>query len=592
VLAGKLRVERELGRGGMGVVVAATDLSLGRRVAVKLIDSELAASEQIRERLIREARAAAALRSPHAVQVFEVGIHDGLPFVVMELLVGETVEAFLVREGPLPVRRAVEWMIQALDAVSEAHGLGLVHRDIKPANLFVEASRAGTRIKVLDFGIVKSREATPLSATGEVFGTPAYMSPEQARGSDVDARADVWALGATLFEMLTGQLPFPATSTVGMVLRIIEGEPVPLRACRADVPPTLDAIVRRCFEKAPGARFADAAALAAALVALQGELVLRSNRPTAGPAPLEDRSLPPPATAPLAPTVTTPPARDPDAPATIPSGPPPAAVTDSLAFAPTVIEPPVRRPSPSTPSASPSTSSASSSTPSVSPPAASPAPARAPAPTNRTNRTPTGVWLGVICGVALLLGAPFVCRRVVLDQWRTAPESPPPPHASPPPADSMGPWLRPFEEADPWPEDPFATRSRDASVSSANSRRRVAPPARVAAGCYCRLGTTDLCEPRFWKPGACECQRDHTALCPRPEYRREAECAPFSDPLEHGKWCEGFVRVGEVWTKASGIAECGGCGNYQTHAGAIDDPCEGIDDVGKKVRGRVWCARR
>jgi len=270
VLSGKFQLEREIGRGGMGVVFEALDVQLGRRVAVKLVNHRLAESVASRERLVREARAAARLTSEHAVRIFHVGeLEGGLPFVVMEFLEGETVQARLARRGPASTRRALRWMLEALAAVGEAHAHGLVHRDLKPANLFLERTHGGgERVKVLDFGLVKSEwsEDPALSKTGELIGTVAYMPPEQVRArKNLDSRADVWALGVTLFEMLTARIPFPAGTEVGMLRRIVKGQPVSLRSLRADVPEAIEAIVARCLDKDRGARFADANSLARAI---------------------------------------------------------------------------------------------------------------------------------------------------------------------------------------------------------------------------------------------------------------------------------------------------------------------------------------
>jgi len=271
VLGGKLRIERVIGRGGMGVVYEATDQRLGRRVAIKLLAAPPETEEQAR-RFDREARAAASLTSDHVVRVLEVGTHDGVPYIVMELLEGRTLEAAIDAEGPLAAPLAVEWLLQALDAIGEAHERGLVHRDIKPANLFLaDPGRAGAPIvKVLDFGVVKEVDANQarLTQTGTSMGTPAYMAPEQIRAAKaVDARADVWSLGATLHEMLTGSLPFQATSLPKLLAQILREPPAPLQSARGELPPALEPIVRRCLSKDPAKRYADADELADALEA-------------------------------------------------------------------------------------------------------------------------------------------------------------------------------------------------------------------------------------------------------------------------------------------------------------------------------------
>ncbi len=274
LVAGRLRIVREIARGGMGVLFEAIDTSLGRRVAVKVMLGDVAHEAAMRERLLREARAAARLTSPHVTQVLEVGtLPEGAPFVVLELLEGETVDAVLVRQGLLPLGTALAWFLEALDAVVEAHDAGLVHRDLKPGNLFVAKTSAGTTIKVLDFGLVRDVSdagAPSLTQTGESLGTPAYMAPEQiASARSADRRADVWALGVTLYEMLTGRLPFEATSLPSLFRQITAGAPTPIATWRADVGDELAGVIRRCLERAPEARWQDARALRDALLHVQ-----------------------------------------------------------------------------------------------------------------------------------------------------------------------------------------------------------------------------------------------------------------------------------------------------------------------------------
>ena len=260
-----LRIVREIGRGGMGVVYEAEDLALRRRVAVKVVLPEAVGDAAGRARFSREARAAASLTNPHCVKVFAVDeLADGSPYVVMELLDGESVDAILAREGPLPVEFAVGWLVDALEALAEAHARGLVHRDVKPSNLLV--TRDG--VKLLDFGLVRSAEDPRLTATGEALGSPLYMSPEQVWSShEVDARADVWSAGVTLFEMLTARGPFDAQSVPKLLARITTGEPAPLAAYRPDAPPAVAQAIARCLARDRTARYPDASALRAALAA-------------------------------------------------------------------------------------------------------------------------------------------------------------------------------------------------------------------------------------------------------------------------------------------------------------------------------------
>jgi serine/threonine-protein kinase len=269
VIGGRFRVDAELGAGGMGLVVAATHVELGNRVAIKLLRPEMAERPTVVERFLREARAVAQLRTEHVCRVLDVARPDGAaPYIVMELLDGADLGQTVAR-GPLPVTMAVEYVMQACVALAEAHAAGIVHRDIKPANLFVtRRPGGGPLIKVLDFGIAKAlaEPGAPLTRTQGAMGSPAYMSPEQLQSArDVDARADVWSLGVTLYQLLAARLPFYRAVVTEMAVRIAVDQPDPL-----DVDPALRATIWRCLEKAPAARFAGVAELAAALVPFGG----------------------------------------------------------------------------------------------------------------------------------------------------------------------------------------------------------------------------------------------------------------------------------------------------------------------------------
>lgn len=276
VLAGKLRVEQMIGRGAMGVVLKCTDTKLDKRVAVKIMTPGEASDEEARARFLREAHAASILASEHMTRVLEVGeLDDGTPYFVMELLEGTLLETVIEKDGPPPVDVAIDWMLQALDVIAEAHLRGLVHRDLKPANLFLAQRPQGPPIiKVMDFGVVKNLLGTKgsreLTATGAAIGTPAYMAPEQIRaGGEINPRTDVWACGITLFELLTGTVPFESASIPAMMSKVLK-EPAPsLKSVRPDVPDKLDAIVARCLAKDPAERFADAGELGHALAALR-----------------------------------------------------------------------------------------------------------------------------------------------------------------------------------------------------------------------------------------------------------------------------------------------------------------------------------
>ena len=275
ILRGKYRVERVLGAGGMGAVVAATHLRLDRPVAIKLLRPALVGKPAIVARFAREARAAAKLKSDHVVRILDVDDDEGgEPFLVMELLQGHDLQR-AIDDGPLNVARAVEYVLQACVAVAEAHAHGIVHRDLKPANLFLTPAPDGSaRVKLLDFGISKAMEAEggnlALTDATAMVGSPYFMSPEQLRSAHaVDARTDIWSLGVVLYQLVTGSLPFRATQATELAARIAADPPSPIT--RADVPEALRAVVARCLEKQPSARYPTAIDLARALAPFAGD---------------------------------------------------------------------------------------------------------------------------------------------------------------------------------------------------------------------------------------------------------------------------------------------------------------------------------
>ena len=275
ILAGKYRIERVLGAGAMGMVLAATHLALGTRVAIKIMLGGGRRGDELAARFLREARVAAMLRSQHAGKVLDLGTtEDGAPYIVMEYLDGEDLVSRLAARGPLPVEEAVGYILQACEAIAEAHGLGIVHRDIKPANLFLTTGVDGAPcMKVVDFGVAKQNDSDlALTRTGQAIGSPLYMSPEQMNGSrDVDGRADIWSLGVTLYEMIAGTTPFFADTLTELCARVHLGWPTPITEYRNDVPAGLEAVLMQCFEKRRERRWPNVAALAAALAPYASE---------------------------------------------------------------------------------------------------------------------------------------------------------------------------------------------------------------------------------------------------------------------------------------------------------------------------------
>jgi serine/threonine protein kinase len=269
VLDGKYRVDRVLGVGGMGIVVAATHIHLNQRVALKFLLPAAVGNREVIERFAREARAAVQIQSEHVARVTDVGtLPTGSPYMVMEYLEGTDLAQAIEKGGPMPVTQAVGYVLQACEAIAEAHALGIVHRDLKPANLFL-ARRPGRdpMVKVLDFGISKTSDAaTGLTQTSSVMGSPFYMAPEQMMSSkDVDARADLWALGVIAYELLAGKTPFAADTMPEVVYNVTQRDPAPVRELRPDVPEGLAEAIARCLARDRAQRYPNVARLAAAL---------------------------------------------------------------------------------------------------------------------------------------------------------------------------------------------------------------------------------------------------------------------------------------------------------------------------------------
>jgi serine/threonine protein kinase len=276
VIAGRYRVDRPLGAGTMGVVVAGWNLELDQPVAIKFLNPEVMGARDAMERFRREVRAAAKIRSEHVTRVLDVGnLDSGLPYMVMELLDGQNMEEELGARGPLPVAEAVGYVLEAIEALAEAHASSVVHRDLKPANLFISRRADRSRIvKVLDFGVSKTigesagvPSEVGLTRTGMIIGSPLYMSPEQLRSTKtVDCRADIWALGGILFQLLTTHTPYDARTVADLCAMLLRDPPTPPSRYRSDLPLELEAVILRCLEREPEDRYPNVSALADALL--------------------------------------------------------------------------------------------------------------------------------------------------------------------------------------------------------------------------------------------------------------------------------------------------------------------------------------
>jgi eukaryotic-like serine/threonine-protein kinase len=273
VVAGKYRIEETAGKGGMAIVYAARHLVLDQRVAVKVLVAHSLKDEVTTERFVREAQAAARLQSEHAARVIDVGVlATGQPYLVMEYLEGCDLAELLELSGPIEVPELVDYMLQALEGIAHAHAARIVHRDIKPSNLFITLRPDGSNtIKVLDFGISKSTvehvDPQVTKLTGNVvLGSPAYMSPEQVRNaSSVDGRSDVWSLGVSMYELLTGRMPFEGDGVGAILAAILEADAVLVHELRPQVPLALSEVIARCLRRKLDDRWADVGELARAL---------------------------------------------------------------------------------------------------------------------------------------------------------------------------------------------------------------------------------------------------------------------------------------------------------------------------------------
>lgn len=282
LVAGKYRIDHLLGEGGMGLVYAATHLDLARRVALKLIRRELMATESVAERFLREARAAARIQSEHVGRVLDVGrLETGEPYIVMEYLEGQDLALHLQRLGPFTWSLAVDLISEACEAIAEAHHHRIVHRDLKPENLFLVKQIDGAlSVKVLDFGISKQLGDghQVLTSPSTAIGSPQYMAPEQMEAKDVDVRADVWALGAILYEMVTGKRAFGGETLAQVCVQVLSGAVTPVRSLVPALPAPLALAIETCLRPDRAERFANVAAFSAAVAPFGTERAKRSSQ--------------------------------------------------------------------------------------------------------------------------------------------------------------------------------------------------------------------------------------------------------------------------------------------------------------------------
>jgi tetratricopeptide (TPR) repeat protein/predicted Ser/Thr protein kinase len=268
IIAGKYKLIRELGRGGMGVVYKAEDVKLKRSVALKFLPQDLTRDPEARERFIHEAQAASQLEHSNICNVHEIDDDEGQMYIAMACYQGESLKE-KIKRGSVSLAEAVDIALQTATGLAKAHEQGIVHRDVKPANILITEEGS---VKIVDFGLAKLSSQTQITRSGTTMGTIAYMSPEQAKGDVVDQRTDVWSLGAVLYEMLAGEIPFRGDKETAVVYSILNEEPKPLHAVIPNIPYELEEIIRRALKKEPSDRFVSAKEMAAALRTVQLEM--------------------------------------------------------------------------------------------------------------------------------------------------------------------------------------------------------------------------------------------------------------------------------------------------------------------------------
>ncbi len=262
-IIGTYRIEQKIGEGGMGAVFRGHDLMLEREVAIKALRPELARQRELVARFRSEAVTLAKLNHSHIATLYNFLRHGEDYFMVMEFVRGQTLDEVIRQSGAIDIERAVRLFCQALEGIAHAHALGVIHRDIKPANLMLTAQ---DEVKVMDFGIARVLGTARQTKTGRLIGTLEYMSPEQMRGSETDARSDIYSLGILLYEMLTGRVPFQADSDYELMRAQVEQEPIPPREFQGEIPPAVEAAILQALAKDPAARFQSAAEFRSALI--------------------------------------------------------------------------------------------------------------------------------------------------------------------------------------------------------------------------------------------------------------------------------------------------------------------------------------